>query len=159
MKIFAIVGPSGSGKTRLLSQLILELKKDGYEVAVIKHCALGFQLDREGKDSQRLMESGSDGVALVAPERVAIFLRAENEVSLRKIAEDYFKNADFVLIEGGREEKTLKKIAIITEEAQEVLLPKEEELIAVVTKNKTNLSLPVFKPEEVKELASFLENY
>lgn len=72
LKIFAFVGHSNTGKTRLIKHLVPELKRRGYSVAVIKHCAYGFSFDPEGKDSRLFMEAGSDGVAMVSPDLAVV---------------------------------------------------------------------------------------
>jgi molybdopterin-guanine dinucleotide biosynthesis protein B len=59
--IVSIVGKTNSGKTTLIEGLVLELKKRGYRVGVIKHDVHGVKLsdvDTEGKDTWRLKKAG-----------------------------------------------------------------------------------------------------
>ena len=51
--IISVVGKSNSGKTTLLEKLIRELKRRGYNLAIIKHSSGGFDMDQPGKDSGR----------------------------------------------------------------------------------------------------------
>lgn len=60
---------SGSGKTTLIEQLVREFKQRGLRVAVIKHDAHGFDIDREGKDTWRFQMAGADLVAISPPPR------------------------------------------------------------------------------------------
>ncbi|MBR3003634.1 MAG: molybdopterin-guanine dinucleotide biosynthesis protein MobB, partial [Lachnospiraceae bacterium] len=46
--ITSFVGYSGSGKTTFIEKLIKELKVRGRSVAVIKHDAHEFDIDKEG---------------------------------------------------------------------------------------------------------------
>ena len=58
--VLAVCGWSGSGKTTLLEAVIPELVRGGLTVAVLKHDAHGLDVDRPGKDSDRLFRSGAD---------------------------------------------------------------------------------------------------
>ncbi len=58
--VVSFIGLSGRGKTTLLEQLVRELKRLGYRVAVVKHAPHGFDIDHPGKDSWRLNQAGSD---------------------------------------------------------------------------------------------------
>ena len=70
--VISIVGHSGSGKTTLIVKLVGELKKRGYKIGTIKHAAHGFDVDREGKDSQKHKAAGADTVILASPDNMAM---------------------------------------------------------------------------------------
>lgn len=57
--VLAVCGFSGSGKTTLLEAAIQRLVERGLAVAVVKHDAHGFEVDRPGKDSDRLFRAGA----------------------------------------------------------------------------------------------------
>jgi molybdopterin molybdotransferase len=57
--VLAVCGFSGSGKTTLLEAAIPRLLSRGLRVAVVKHDAHGFDVDRPGKDSDRLFRAGA----------------------------------------------------------------------------------------------------
>ena len=64
--VLAVCGFSGSGKTTLLESVVGELSRRGLSVGVVKHDAHGIQIDRPGKDSDRLFlpaRPGGDGMA------------------------------------------------------------------------------------------------
>ena len=158
MKIFAVVGRSNTGKTRLIKRLVMELRKRGHSVAVVKHCAKGFDLDPEGKDSWQFVEAGADGVAVVSQDRLAVFKKISAGKSFSEIAAEFFKKHDFVFIEGGRNEKALKKIEVLRKGITENVECSLEELAAVVSDVKVALDRPVFHPDQIDEISDFLEN-
>ena len=112
MKILGIVGDSDSGKTVLISRLIPELKARGLSVAVIKSCPHGFDLDLHGKDTWIFVEAGSDGVAMFAPDQLAVFQKIQVESDVVDLALHYFASMDIVLVEGGKKQRGYKKIEI-----------------------------------------------
>ena len=64
--VLAVCGFSGSGKTTLLEAVIPNLVKRGLAIAVVKHDAHGFEVDKPGKDSDRLFRAGAT-IALSGP--------------------------------------------------------------------------------------------
>jgi molybdopterin-guanine dinucleotide biosynthesis protein B len=101
MRVFGIAGHSGMGKTTLLERLVPELTRRGLVVSLIKHSHKSIDIDRPGKDSYRLRESGCSEVVLLGNERWALMheLRGAPEPSL-----DYLigrlQACDLVLVEG-----------------------------------------------------------
>ena len=159
MNIFAIVGHSKSGKTRLISQLIPELKSHGYTVAVIKHCPHGFELDTEGKDSWKFIEAGSDAVSLLSTDRAAILKEYKSKLNPKSIIEQYFSDIDVILVEGYKENKTIKKIEVLQKGISEKLECSPEELIAVVSDFEVSIDKPVFHPDQTGEIVEYLEGF
>ena len=70
--VFSFIAWSGTGKTTYLERLTAELKSRGIRVAVLKHDAHRFDLDREGKDTQRFAAAGADVVAIADGEKWAL---------------------------------------------------------------------------------------
>jgi molybdopterin-guanine dinucleotide biosynthesis protein MobB len=64
--VLAVCGWSGSGKTTLLETVLPRLTAAGLRVAALKHDGHGVEVDRPGKDSDRLFRAGAD-VLLRAP--------------------------------------------------------------------------------------------
>jgi|CXWL01.1.fsa_nt_gi molybdopterin-guanine dinucleotide biosynthesis protein B len=101
MKIFGIAGHSGMGKTTLLERLVPAIAAQGLVVSLIKHSHKNIDIDRPGKDSYRLRESGCKEVLLLGNDRWALMheLRGADEPPL-----DYLlarlQHCDLVLIEG-----------------------------------------------------------
>jgi len=75
-KILSILGNSNSGKTTLITKIIPLLKEKGLKVAVIKHCPKGFDVDKKGKDSWKLSQTGVD-VVLASKSRLALLKNME----------------------------------------------------------------------------------
>ncbi len=101
MKVFGIVGRSGMGKTTLLERLVPELRSRGLVVSLIKHSHKNIDIDRPGKDSYRLRESGCKEVLLLGNERWALMheLRGAAEPPLDYLL-SRLQHCDLVLIEG-----------------------------------------------------------
>jgi molybdopterin-guanine dinucleotide biosynthesis protein B len=113
MKIFAFAGISDSGKTHLIRKLVGELKNREFTVSVIKHCARGFDIEGQGKDSAQFMEAGSDSVCMYSPDGMAVFQQKKTDLDVEKISRDYLKCCDFILVEGATSDKKLKKIEVL----------------------------------------------
>ena len=95
--VFSFVAWSGTGKTTYLEGLIAALKARGARVAVVKHDAHRFQIDKEGKDSWRFARAGADVVAVADSEKCAVMDYRPNDLSdiLAMI-----RDVDLVLVEG-----------------------------------------------------------
>jgi len=157
MKIFAFVGNSNTGKTHLIAQLVSELKKRGYSVAVIKHCAHGFELDKDGKDSSSFMEVGADAVAMASPERLAILKRSQDQPSPESISVKHFDRPDIVLVEGYKGHKTIKKIEVLKKGISKNIEIPTDELFAVVSDFGVESDKPVFQPDQIDQIADLIQ--
>lgn len=101
MKVFGITGHSGMGKTTLLERLVPEISSRGLVVSLIKHSHKNIDIDRPGKDSYRLRESGCKEVLLLGNDRWALMheLRGASEPSLDYLM-DRMQACDLLLVEG-----------------------------------------------------------
>lgn len=95
---YCISGYKNTGKTTLITKLIPELTKKGYQVAVIKHDGHDFEPDVPGTDSDRHRKSGAYATAVFSNHRIMITKEYEN-ASERMLAWA-FPEADIILIEG-----------------------------------------------------------
>ena len=159
MKIFAFAGISDSGKTQFIRKLIGELKSRNHTVSVIKHCAHGFDLEKQGKDTAQFMEVGSDSVCMYSPDGMAVFQQKKTGLDAHKISKEYFACSDFVLVEGASTNKKLKKIEVLRKGFSEKISCSPEELVAVVADFDVGKDIPVFHPEGIEKIADFVENY
>ena len=153
--IVSIVGKSGAGKTTLLEALIPALARRGYRVAVMKHSAQGFDMDREGKDSYRLQKAGANPVALASSNQFALLRQLEKEPDLEGLLRLLGDGFDLILTEGFREARATK-IEVHRRETGE-LRCSTEELWAVVTDETLPLPLLQFRWEETEKLADLIE--
>ena len=109
--IFGIIGWSGSGKTDLICRLINYLSKKEIKIYSIKHSHHNFQIDKEGKDSFKHLQSGSKEVIIFGDYKYAIVSRKEKEkIKFENILEKSPKRVDIILIEGMKIK--LKKIEV-----------------------------------------------
>ncbi|NOZ95094.1 MAG: molybdopterin-guanine dinucleotide biosynthesis protein B [Acidobacteria bacterium] len=99
--ILAVCGFSGSGKTTLLETVIGELAGSGLGVGVVKHDAHGLDIDRPGKDSDRLFRAGAE-VCLRGPGEIAWRRRSGQGTSLEAVLAELLGRCDLVLVEGHR---------------------------------------------------------
>jgi molybdopterin-guanine dinucleotide biosynthesis protein B len=157
MKIFAFAGISDTGKTHLIQELIHELKHRGYTISVIKHCPHGFQLEPEGKDTAKFVQAGADSACMYSSDGLAVCRQKKQSLDVRTISKDYLQPTDFVLVEGDKTDKGLKKIEVLRKGVSEKSLCSPEELIAIVSDYNVSTDKPVFHPGEISAIADFLE--
>jgi molybdopterin-guanine dinucleotide biosynthesis protein MobB len=100
--VLAVCGFSGAGKTTLLESAIPRLIERGLAVAVVKHDAHGFEVDRPGKDSDRLFRAGAT-ITLSGQqeqfERRGAAATLSLEATLARLGYDH----DLLLVEGHKD--------------------------------------------------------
>jgi molybdopterin-guanine dinucleotide biosynthesis protein B len=111
-KVVGVVGYKNSGKTTLTHALAQELVSRGRTVAVIKHTS--HQVDVAEKDTATLL--GAVGqVVVMSDDMMGIF--RQGAMSLEDALA--YLDADIVLVEGFKGEKTYPKIACLRGEADD----------------------------------------
>lgn len=100
--VVSFVAPSGTGKTTFLEKLIPALGRRGLRVLVIKHDVHKFDVDREGKDTQRLTAAGAWRVLIANRQKMAVMGKVDGEVPLRSLVERFGDGVDLVITEGYR---------------------------------------------------------
>jgi glutamate dehydrogenase (NADP+)/cyclic pyranopterin phosphate synthase/molybdopterin-guanine dinucleotide biosynthesis protein A len=115
--VLAVCGWSGAGKTTLLEAVIPRLTERGLRVAVVKHDVHGPDLDRPGKDSDRLFRAGAD-VALVGPGEALERRHRRHERGLDRVVGDLLGRHDLVLVEG-KKATPLPKVWLATPDEAE----------------------------------------
>ncbi len=153
--ILSIVGTSNSGKTTLLTKLIPILTERGLRVAVVKRHAHGdFEVDKEGKDSWKLYNSGAD-VVIASPVKLALIRRVSEEEGndLDWICERYLSDYDLVLTEGFS--KAGKDRIVVVKSPEELELFKQGRVLAVVCDEKID-GYTWFRRGEVEKIADFI---
>ena len=106
LKVVGVIGYQNSGKTTLTRALARELTSRGHQVAVIKH--LSHHLDLPGKDTAILGEV-VDQVGFISPQGSGIFWK--KSLSLEDAIP--YLEADIILVEGFKAEKTFPKIVCL----------------------------------------------
>ena len=146
---------SGTGKTTLIEKIVRNLKAQGFRVAVIKHDAHKFEIDKEGKDSWRFSKAGADITLISSATKTAMIeQRARTfEQNLSMI-----HDVDLILVEGYKQEN-IPKIGICRKATGKGLPHPVEQYIAVVTDDDRVPSgtVPAFSLEDVQGIVEFLK--
>ncbi|MDO8317927.1 molybdopterin-guanine dinucleotide biosynthesis protein B [Rhodoferax sp.] len=134
MKMFGIAGHSGMGKTTLLERLVPAIAASGLVVSLIKHSHKNIDIDRPGKDSYRLRESGCKEVLLLGNDRWALMheLRGAPEPSLDYLL-DRMQHCDLVLIEGFKNGNFPKLEVWRASENKDTLWPDWPDIVAIAS--------------------------
>ena len=135
--VYAVCGWSGSGKTTFIEGLIPELRKRGLRVAVVKHDAHDFSVDREGKDTFRFTQAGAEIVAITSGTHSAIM---ENRFTPLEEILTRIHDVDVIIAEGFKSHDGLKRIGIRRGNFE---LP-DGEYIAVISDVPFECDVPVF---------------
>ena len=159
--VMGIAGFSGSGKTTLIEKLIPIFKVKGYRVAVIKHDAHDFDMDREGKDTYRFTAAGADTVMISSGSGSAVLAKYPERLD-EMIVDAIKRKADIVLVEGYKYEK-IKKIFILSKRTGYDFPHDITECTAIVTDDREkagkirekicDVSMPVFDIDDVQGIA------
>lgn len=161
--VVSVAAKSGTGKTTLLVKLIVELKKRGYRVGAVKHDGHGFSMDREGKDSWRFTQAGSDITMVTSRDQIAMIRQNPDhqEPPLEETISRYFGDVDIVLTEGFKT-NPLPKIEVHRRQCRSQLLYRGEHndpmLMAVASDEPLDLDVPVFDLNDVQGLCDLIEN-
>lgn len=146
---------SGTGKTTLIEQIVQALKYQGYRVAVVKHDAHSFEIDREGKDSWRFSHAGADITIINSREKTAMI--EQRERSFSQVLE-MVHGVDLILVEGYKQE-TIPRIGICRKATEKGLPHPAGQYIAVVTDDASLIAdgIPVFSLEDVQAITTFIK--
>lgn len=155
--IISIVGKSGSGKTTLLENLIVELKRRGYKVAIIKHSHHANDLDTASKDTWRFTRAGSELSVINSLDHLAIYKKMDRYFDPQEISDFISWDYDLILTEGFKGSH-YPKIEVHQSEQGEELLTDPEQLLAVVTNKALALDIPQFSREDIKGISNLIEN-
>ena len=155
--VVCIVGKHNAGKTTLIERLMPCLHARGRQVAIVKHAAHGFALDREGSDSWRLAHTEAVAVVVSGPGGAAISCKLPDDASLPQVlALLPMLDIDLVVVEGHRR-SGYPKIEVHRAALGADLLVSEDELTAIVTDSKRASAVPCFPTNAPQGLAAFLD--
>jgi len=96
---FGICGYSGSGKTTLIESLVRRFRLRGLNVGVIKQDAHGLDIDREGKDTDRIFKAGAD-VLIRDSKQLFARIHRHADVPLPDLIRQVGPRYDLILVEG-----------------------------------------------------------
>jgi len=153
MRVVGIVGYKKSGKTTLGLKLAKELISQGYRVAAIKH--ISEEINRAHTDTDKYKKYLSQVVAINSEESI-IFLK--NKKSVDTIIN--YIEADIILIEGFKKERTFPKIVCLKEESEKEKLFDGLELCTASllhTKDQENFSdYSILNDNDIKDMAKIV---
>lgn len=152
--VLSFVARSGTGKTTYLEKLISLLKKEGLRLAVLKHDAHGFEMDKPGKDSYRFSKAGADHVILTSKQKTAAIIQHEDTIPLHSLLAK-ISNVDLIITEGYKHENQ-KKIEILRKGYHETPLSDKSQLIAIIADFPVEAAIPVFDLNDPAAIIPFL---
>jgi len=159
--VLSFVAKSGSGKTTLLEKVIRRLKEEGIRLAVIKHDAHQFDMDRPGKDTWKIAQAGADIVAISSPAKVAVIEKVDEEKNLDEVIAMLSK-VDLILTEGFKRGNK-PKIEVFRSDAHKDLLCTPNELVAIASDIKWEIGVPCYDINDVegivKEVLKYMKNF
>ena len=94
--VIGFCGYSGSGKTTIIERIVSKLARRGLAIAYLKHDAHGLQVDREGKDTDRIFKAGARVIA--AGSSTEGFLRTQGGEEF--VCPPSFAECDIIIVEG-----------------------------------------------------------
>ena len=151
MRAVGIIGYQNSGKTTLATALTQELVTRGHDVAAVKHSS--HQMDLAGKDTARL-KGMVDEVAFISPYESGLFL--DGKRSLEEMLAHL--DAELVIIEGFKQERSFPKIACLRGEPEDENLLDGLALCAVgPVPEGVELEIPLLSQGRVKDIADLVE--
>lgn len=153
--IVSFVAYSGTGKTTFLERLIPKLKARGLKIAIVKHDGHRFEIDHEGKDSDRFTKAGADVTGLISSEKAVLMENRQTD------PEDFLKKidgVDLILTEGFKQGPWPKIMLHRKGNGKPMpLLP--EECLAVISDAEVMDCENLFTLEEAEKTADFLFRY
>ena len=155
--IVSIVGKSDSGKTTLIEKIVPELSRRGYKVATIKHDVHGFDIDREGKDSWRHRKAGADTVVISSSTQIALIKDVDRDMTLAELRDYFIEDVDIIVTEGFKKDVQPKIEVFRKEKHRELLTSEEDDVVAVVSNERFDLSVPCLDLEDVKGVVDVIE--
>ena len=161
VSVLGIVAWSGTGKTSLLERLIPVLKNNGMRVAAIKHSHHDFEIDKQGKDSDRLRKAGAGQIILTSKYRTAFIIEEDGETEpdlYRQLSRLDTEKLDLVLVEGFRQE-AIPKIEVFRPALNKPLLYLEDDSIVAVASDEPptqDISVPVLPLNDEQAVCEFI---
>jgi molybdopterin-guanine dinucleotide biosynthesis protein MobB len=155
--IISVIGWHNTGKTTFLVGLLRELKRRGLRVATIKHSGGHLQLDREGTDTWRFAQAGSDVVAITAPHGLAWIEQRADEPELTELIRRLPPDIDLVITEGYKRAATLKIEVLGSADGEGRIAPPEQLLALVCAEPPPDETVPCYAPDDAAGVADLLQ--
>jgi len=157
--ILSFVGHSNSGKTGMITQIIPQIIKKGIQVGVIKHAGSPIKMDRKGKDSQRLFESGANPTMVCNKDHFAYFAKAQSDIGLDQIAQRFFFDCDLLLTEGFKKERFTKIEVYTFSDKTSPLCFNDNTIKAIITDHLDHWHIPQFSFKDINGVVDWIVSY
>jgi molybdopterin-guanine dinucleotide biosynthesis protein B len=153
--IVSIVGRSKTGKTTVVAKLISILKDRGIRVATIKHHPDDFEIDREGKDTDRHKKAGAVLTMIASPRKIAMVRDVEQEMTVEQLVNHYIDHVDLIITEGYKREH-FPKIEVYSVRTEPPAALEDPELLALMSDTPIDAPVPVLKRDDVERAADII---
>lgn len=151
LKVVGIIGYKDSGKTTLTRALARELSDRGHEVAVVKHSS--HPLDLSGKDSA-VLGGVVDQVGFISSGESGLFW--QGRLSLEDMLS--YLEADIILVEGFKAEKTFPRIVCLRGQPDDRDLFDGLAVCAVGPADEVkDVGVPLLRRDEIERIADLVE--
>ncbi len=157
----ALCGFSNTGKTTLTARLV-SLLSNRYAVGYYKHGCHRFDIDREGKDSHVVRQSGATTVMLSDPEKHALIGLGSPDPLMFQTG---LLHVDFLIVEGLKE-LPLPKLLLVDRDLKILDLLKKKavtNVLALIAENPASIPdtcrLPLFQRDNTEAIAGFIEKF
>ncbi len=154
---------SGTGKTTLLCKLIPLLTEKGYRIGIIKHTHHNIEIDKPGKDSFELRESGASQIVVASRNRTAIIIEDPSRTKEPELSDALLNlntdSLDLVLVEGFKH-ADLAKIELHRDAlGKPFLYPDDANIIAIAVDHEMADEVPiqVLDINQPQQIADFIE--
>ncbi len=156
MNIVHIVGRARNGKTALIVDLVREITRQGLKVGTLKHSGHDHELDKYGKDSYQHRRAGAVPAAVVTTTQMAVYFPRSFEENPFGRLSPLFTGCDIVLVEGYIDGPGRKIEVWRASEKTEPLFKERADILAVVTDDPIETSLPIWPRIDIKTLVDNL---
>lgn len=156
--ILSFAAKSGTGKTTYLEKLLPLLKIEHIKLAVLKHDAHGFEVDKPGKDSYRLTQAGADHMILTSADKTAAIFTHPNEDPELSFLLSKVQDVDLIITEGYKLQN-MPKLELLRKGYNEQLRSNPENLMGIICDFPYETDLPVFPLNEPEALVPFILEY
>lgn len=124
----------------------------------IKHAPDHVHLQPESKDSFKFLESGSVASILVGRKEMMLSKKISRPDDVFDFLDHFHEKPDYVLMEGLYRDG-IPVIEVCGSSGSSELRQPEKNLAAIVCGEKGDLKVPCFHPDDIHQLAAFMEDY
>ena len=157
----SVSGYSNSGKTTLITRLIKNLNPE-FDIGYIKHDVHKFEIDKEGKDTQRAWSSGASRISISDSCHTAhIHKGTPTQMEMRSA----FGGCDFVFLDGLKKAR-VNKLVLIDDKKKildSISKGEIENVIGFIGQEETVEDLPVnapyFNRDDIPGIADFIRQH